>query len=200
MDQNIPRTAAEGASVPPLATFRGTNEHGATVFSHPALPNKVVEPRYYFCTLPTANMHRPDGVKIAFFRGIAEVIVEASQQYMNKEIEEGNMYVSHATEDQINRFKMERDPRGTITEQVKKELEPELRRQLSEEIHKEYEEALKTTNDGKLIAGTDEISKKLAAMREARGNTEGSNVSVVNTQRLGGISNTENIKPLAAGN
>lgn len=199
ISSQIARTAMEGMSVSPLAKFRGTNEHGQTVISHPLLPTKIVEPRYYSCTLANASMHRQDGVKIPFVRGIAEVVVEASQQYLDKEIEDGNMYIAHATKDQIEKFKMDRDPRGTITEEIKAEMEPRLRAELEEELRSEYEAAMKLANDGNLIAGTDSISSRLAAVREMKKKAgDASGTMVVGTQPLAGIQTTKDIKDASA--
>lgn len=107
--------------------------------------------KYYKITVATASMHRSDGKKLAFVHGICATDDAWDQKYLDHEIAQRNPYLSAATEDQIETYKMHMNPRKTIADQVRAEMEPQLRRELEEKIRAE----LAGSADAAKIAGTD---------------------------------------------
>lgn len=97
-------------------------------------PTVIVDVKYYVCTVANASFHRFDGTRIGFRFGFFETNVEATQQYLDWEIQQGNQYLRHATPDEVQEAKMRFDPVGTIREKVREELELELRAKLEAEI------------------------------------------------------------------
>lgn len=107
------------------------------------LPSTIAqETKYYACPVPAASMHRTDGKKIPFVNGICETNILYDQLYLEEQIKDGSQYVREATEQEINAYKMHKDPHGTmkaqVTAEIKQELEQDLRVQLEAEIKKQY--------------------------------------------------------------
>jgi hypothetical protein len=100
----------------------------------PASPTIIVAKKYYICVVANASLHRKDGTRVGFTNGFLETEVEATQEYLDGEIIAGNPFVRLATQHEVQEARMKRDPRGTIREQVREELEAELRIKLEREI------------------------------------------------------------------
>jgi hypothetical protein len=143
-------------------------------------------------------------MRLAFLDGFLETDVIASQDYIEGEIENGCMYVSIATPDQVERFKMKRDPRGTITAQV----EVEMRQRLEGEIREKLLSDLAGDDSGK-IAGVDNTADRLSALRARLGETSsvkdgGTTVTMTGSglqgpHKLGGIVSTNDLAGGATG-
>lgn len=99
------------------------------------LPTTVApEIRYYYCGVSAASMHRKDGKKLPFVRGILETNLVYDIQYLEEEIKAGNTYVRHASEEEIHQHQMIKNPRQTMKDELRPEIESELRDKLTKEI------------------------------------------------------------------
>lgn len=112
-----------GKSVQPLA---------AMTPPEPATPAPTTE--YYYCPVPNASMHRPDGFRLPFLHRIHATGLLPSQKYLDAEIAGGNPYIRKATEEEISTYKMLTNPRETLTQQITAEVEMTLRQRIEAEI------------------------------------------------------------------
>jgi hypothetical protein len=125
----------------------------------PLPSTKASETRYYFCPTPNASMYRSDGFRLIFIGGVHATDLKASQDYLEREIEDGNVYVRRATDVEVHNHKMKVDPKGTIRDQVLAEEEVRIREQLEREILTNLkdqgiisdEQKLKYTTDPELL-------------------------------------------------
>lgn len=132
-------TPTAAVSVSPLPKFKNKNEFGDVVASHPALPpTKSDVTKHYVCSVKTASLHREDGKRLAFVDGFFSTDLIHDQHYLDREIADGNPYLSHATPEQVKAAAMKIDPRKVIREEV----ESDLRAKLEAEIKAEYEKKL----------------------------------------------------------
>jgi hypothetical protein len=157
---------------------------------HVPSPNYITKPypivkgnmKYYTCTERNASMHRPDGKKIAFIFMIAATDDVYDQQYLEHEIATGNQFLRHATPDEVDAYKMRIDPRGTIRQQVKSELEISMRAELEAKIRAELENEYASSSskqpvpvsgaqDEAKISGTSTAQDKLKALAALRTGT-----------------------------
>lgn len=95
------------------------------------------ETAYYYCPVPNTSMFRPDGMRLVFIQGVHATDLVSTQKYLNDEIAEAHPYLSVATEEQVQRYKMHVNPRGTIEEELRPKLEIELRAKLEAQIREE---------------------------------------------------------------
>lgn len=115
-------TQAVPLTVPPLGAG-ATRDPGSPPPQAP-LPNIAgSEDRYFFCTVPTASMHRTDGKRLPFIQGFLKTNIEEDILFLEKEIKGGNIYVRRATADEIQHAKLVEDPMGAVRTAVKEELE-----------------------------------------------------------------------------
>lgn len=89
---------------------------------------------YYYCTIAGASMHRPDGKKIAFMFGICATNIEQDVRYLESEVADSHGYIRRATDEEVHIFKMKTDPKGTMTEVLKPQIEADIRAKVEEEI------------------------------------------------------------------
>lgn len=123
----------------------------------PIVKTKIV--KYYYCSVSTASMHRKDGKKLAFVNGILATDDKFDQEYLDAEIEAKNTYLAHADNKQVESYKMQMNPRETIADQVRAELEPQLRNELEDKIRQELLAGLRAgtvvlSDDTSKLAGT----------------------------------------------
>lgn len=111
----------------------------------PLETTQAAETKYYFCPIPATSMFRPDGFRLIFIHGVHATNLIASQQYLDREIAGrdhktgeivGNPhpFLSIATPEETQRYKMAVDPRGTIADELRPALEAAIRKELEEEI------------------------------------------------------------------
>lgn len=117
------------------------------------------EYRYFYCSVQSASMFRTDGKKLPFVKGILKTNLVHDIDYVEKEIKAGNVYVRAATVDEINDYKMIENPRQTMKDQLRPEIEKELEASLRQKIMDEL--AGKTIDAGR-IAGTEGASTATA--------------------------------------
>lgn len=163
-------------------------------------PTVFVDVKYYVCTVANASFHRYDGTRIGFRFGFLETNVEATQQYLDWEINQGNQYIRHASPDEVQEAKMRLDPVGTIKEKYREELELELREKLEAEIRERMNTEISRSNiDAAKLAGMD-VRERLEKTAEVR---SGEGAKVVMRQpasgMLGGVVNSNDIKGATKG-
>lgn len=108
---------------------------------------------HYHLSVPTASMHRKDGKKLGFVNGILATDDVHDQDYLETEISNGNSYLRHADEGEIDAHKMRINPMGTMRETIKAELEPELRATMEAEI------LARLQAEGRLVASSTDAGK-----------------------------------------
>lgn len=168
------------------------------------------EPRYYICTMPNASMFRKDGTRLIFAGGVFETNIVATARYLEMEIGLQNPFLRVATVDEINEYKMRKDPRGHIKEQVRGEIELELRVKLEAEIMERLgmlsatyipgQDGVDSSNiDGAKVAGSD-ISDHLAAAKRVL-KTDNATITMMDAPAptLKGIVNSNNVADIADG-
>lgn len=174
----------------------------------------AAEDKYYVCTVPAASFIRGDGKKIPFVRGYCITNIQGDIDYLEKEIVNGNQHLRHATSQEVSVIKMQLNPRETIREEVLNQELPGMVNSIRDKLLAELEAAgidvssvknkpaqpVVSTPDASKIAGANGApSGVLAALIAKR-----TGAAVVTTPTpagapLGGIQNTNNIKPAAAG-
>lgn len=136
------------------------------------------EEKYYVSQVPNASLHTPDGTRITFVHGFFRTSIKHIKSYLERELELGfiNSYVREATPEEIYAANMRLDPRGTVTKEVRAQLEPVMRKELEaeilaellgvnrEEINEVDREILRQNADAAKMAGVD-VSSRLAALR-----------------------------------
>ena len=132
-------------------------------------PTVIVQAKSYASVIPTMQMHRKDGKKLAFIHGFLETTVKADQEYLDGEIADGNPSIRVATEEEIHRANMRRDPAGTIEAQLRPKIEEELRTKLEADIRAQI---AAEQGGSKIIEGTggkDTAADKLEALKSGTG-------------------------------
>jgi hypothetical protein len=98
----------------------------------PAMGNtKLAAPLWYVCTIPNASMHRNDGKKLPFVSGFFKCFFQEDARYLNNEIESGNMYIRQANAKEIEAARMLEDPLGMIKDNLRVEVEQNVRDSLT---------------------------------------------------------------------
>jgi hypothetical protein len=146
-------------TVPALTKFKGKDDFGNDVQSAPAeapVPAEVA--KYYLCTHPAASFHRKDGKRISFVQGFFKADLKPDQNYLDGEIADGNPYISLANEDQIKIINMKINPRKTIEDELRPQIEAEteakLRDKLRAELLAELTGQSSAVTDAQRLAGT----------------------------------------------
>lgn len=119
---------------------------------------KAKKTAHYHLSVPTASMHRADGKKLGFVNGILATDDAHDQNYLENEILSGNSYLRHADATEIEDHNMRINPRGTMRDSIKAELEPELRTTLEVEILAKLQaegRLVATPSDGAKLGGVD---------------------------------------------
>jgi hypothetical protein len=89
---------------------------------------------HYVCPVASASMHTPDGTRISFLNGFYKTNIAHIVDYLESEIERGHSYITHASEDEINSFRMRTNPKEVLAEQARQDLEPKIRTELEIKI------------------------------------------------------------------
>ena len=177
----------------------------------PEEPVRIVDPKWYVCTMPNASMFRKDGTRIIFLGGIVEVNVEATQVYLDTEIGLGNTFVRYATDAEVQEAKMKRDPRGTMKAAVRAEIEAELRSKLEAEIMERLgmlsaksipgQEEVDASNRGEFDVGATDVADRLRATKQVLRTGNATVIMDSNTPapHLKGIVSSSDISQGAAG-
>lgn len=198
--------------VSPVNRFRNQTDDGRFVEStRPMGTERSGGVRYYYLSVPTASMFRPDGMRLAFVHKIHCTDLMASQNYLDAEIEWGHPHLREATSEEIREYSMFIDPRGTM----KKELEPEIRESLEAKIRAEleakYQLVPRLGSEGDIVEptvtppvpgvqGVDVTSSKLQDLKERMRRSSGAvitdtgPISQSTAAPLGGIQSTVDIK------
>ena len=136
--------------------------------------------KYYICTISFASLHRYDGKKLPFVHGFLETSIKTDIEYLDKEISEGNVYLRYATDEEIHASKMRRDPRGTIANEIREQVESEISAHYDAEI-KALQDALasiETSSDEQKLAGIDSARARIDALK-AKGKVHKSGTATV---------------------
>lgn len=155
-----PTNGLGNQTVAGLARFRNKNEFGDMVESYKPLENIKVETKFYKSSLETMAMHRWDGLKIPFLFHTCETDNLHTQQYLDDEINNGNQFISHATEEDVLQFKMRINPKGAIEEQLRPQVEQQVKSDLAAKLGIDaaaLDELIATagvTNDASKLAGS----------------------------------------------
>jgi hypothetical protein len=174
-------TPSSVARVSPLPRFKTKLEDGTYVESTAPLGITKVEPKHYVCTVPAASMFRHDGKKLPFVHGFLTTNLKEDQDYLDYEIHSGNTYLREATAEEVHVARMRADPRGTIREELRPEVEAEVASRFETEIKALQDKINQLTGgepakvepgsvgatnvDAEKIAGTGSTQDKLAALR-----------------------------------
>lgn len=155
-----PNSGPANQSVAGLQRFRNKNEFGDMVESYRPLENIKVDAKYYKSSLQTMAMHRWDGLKIPFLFNFFETDNLHTQRYLDEEIMNGNQFISHATEDDVLRFKMRVNPKGAIEEQLRPKVEEQVKNELAAKLGIDasaLDELIASagTNDATKLGGSD---------------------------------------------
>lgn len=131
-----PGASIPGQAVSALPRFRNISDDGRTVVesTRPLPATKAAELKYYVSTIPTASMHRPDGKRLPFINGFLIADLFYDQEYLDHEIADGNTYVRHASEHEVESAKMRLDPVGTVAAKITEDLELQIRTKLAEKL------------------------------------------------------------------
>lgn len=170
-------------------------------------PTVFVDMKYYVCTVANASFHRYDGTRIGFRFGFLETNVEATQHYLDWEIQQGNLYLRHASTEEVQEAKMRLDPVGTIREKYKEELELELRVKLEAEIREKMnasdpQQAVNRSNvDAEKLAGMDvrDRIQRTTEIRTGEGAKVIVNPATVVPNRMSGVVSSNDIKGATKG-
>lgn len=154
----------------------------------------AAEQVYFKSTIPDSSMHRQDGKRLAFVRGVCKTNVIADIIYLRAEIDNGNQYISEATPAEIEAIEMQLNPKAAIEKQVRAELEPKIRADLEAQIRREMAQAsgVKTAEtspdkSATLLAGVDGgVAAPRKDVRETINavNTSGASAANANLARL----------------
>jgi hypothetical protein len=168
-------------------------------------------PEYFFSALGNSSMHRQDGKRIGFMFGIYEAVTVEDAKYLTDEVNSGNPYVHFATADQVNTWKMRRDPKGTMTKSIRQEMEPQLRQELDTKIRAEIAAKLARGDSIESIIGEAQTAQAESAeqARQAAllaGKTgavapdsgAGTTHTLSDTAKLGGASPVDRVAALRA--
>lgn len=90
--------------------------------------------RYYKCTMQNFNMIRTDGKKLAFVHGILETRDMNDIVYLDYELETKNPFLRKPTDQEIQQYKMMRDPFSAVRERITPEVEAALQEKLSAQL------------------------------------------------------------------
>lgn len=184
----------------------------------PAYPVVLLEETYYFlCTMLNHHMHRPDGKRLAFMFNVLPTNDMYDITYLNGEITAGNPFIRVASEEEINTYRMRTNPRGTIEDQLRPQIEADIRDKLDAELEAMLAAKLSQVGYSNMsdeqktfvvaemvadktaalkIAGTDALSK-LQAMRADKVDVGGGTM-YSGSSALQGIVGTDKL-PTAAG-
>lgn len=90
--------------------------------------------QYYFSAVPEVNMFRQDGKKICFLRHMFTTVIKQDMAYLDGECELGHPLIRKATADEIQRYRLQTNPREVMEEQLRPQIEAETKDRLENEI------------------------------------------------------------------
>lgn len=154
---------------------------------HPILPNTPVDDnRYFYCTVPTASMHRKDGKRLPFLNGLLKTNIKEDIEFLDAEIAAGNIYIRKATTEEVDHAKLIEDPMGSVRAAVKAEVMSSFS---VEELEKMLAErrAAGPSADAAKIAGTANLNAAASQALQAKGTTVHASATGANTANLGGL-------------
>lgn len=114
--------------------------------------------KYYFCSVRNASMHNTDGKPIRFLHNVCAADLVYDQKYLDNEIARGHPYLSVATPEQVEQYKMTVDPKGAMRESI----ETEVRAEVEEKIRSELEAKIRAELSGDHASPPDDSAEKLA--------------------------------------
>lgn len=109
----------------------------AAVQNLAVLPTKALTPpmeqheasgyAYFRCSLPTASLHRPDGKKLPFVRGLLKSKIQEDIDYLRNEIKQENAYIEEVKDESgIEAIEATLNPREALKNSVMKEVSAEI--------------------------------------------------------------------------
>jgi hypothetical protein len=132
---NDPNLAAAGT---------GTEQRTMAVEPLPVLPttpkignDKVNDYKVFKCSIDGASIHRPDGKRLAFVHGLHRTNIKQDIDFLEREIDGGNIYFERATSEDIARAEMFSDPLSLLRKQERIKIEAEVRAELETKIRAE---------------------------------------------------------------
>ena len=196
----------------------GINDMGQRVRMQQALPNKEVEEtRYYFCTRLNHHMHREDGKRILFVHQIYKTNNYYDQRYLQREIRYGNEFIRAATPQEIERYNMIIDPKGTIASELRPQIEAQVTAQMTAQLQALVSKGAMTqeqldmlTGDTNLLAGAGNgldngpanpgIRSGTATLRPTAATIKDRVAALNAGHKLGGITGTDKLAGAADSN
>lgn len=143
-----------GLRVDPLARPNGMREDGTIVKPHPSMGTTMLDEAVHFvCSEVTAVMHRPDGKKLAFLFGHFATKIKQDVDYLMGELSEGHPFLALATPEQVRNYNMRTDPRGTLSKELRPQIEAELSASLEAKIRAQVIAELTGQDPSKVEAG-----------------------------------------------
>ena len=114
----------ENGSVPPLSRFTHRDAQGNVIAQSTAPEGTTIveDTKWYYCPIPNTSFHRRDGKRLTFVEKVFSTNIKQDQVYLDNEIAEQHPYLRYANAEEIELAKMRMDARGTIREQIVKEL------------------------------------------------------------------------------
>lgn len=164
--------------VPPLTTMT------------PPMPNTKMNDFVYFtCTIPNASLFRQDGKKLPFVAGYLKTNIAEDIQYLDGEIQHGNIYIKRATAKEVEAARMYEDPLGMIKDAVRIEVERNVKESYTVE---QLEALLKEKKDKASGVVREEAANKETPEQKARrllasmGHSGAAKLTPASTANLGG--------------
>lgn len=125
-------------SVPALTRFKNKVD-GVYIESEANWSSRMLDvKRFYYSSMKSMNMFRPDGTRIPFIDHLFMTNIEGTVLYLDNEIDNGHSYIRRATEKEVEAFGIRTDPIGTITAGLYKTIEAKVRADIEEEMKKKY--------------------------------------------------------------
>lgn len=96
--------------------------------------------RHYHATIKSMKMIRQDGKNIVFTHGFFETLQSGDIDYLDKEIDNGNMHIRKANHDEIRAAHYRRDPKAVLIEDIKndKNIMDKVREEVEAELRRKY--------------------------------------------------------------
>jgi hypothetical protein len=185
--QFIPTGGQDPSLIDPAMSQQATSAKGVVQgFTNPFPSILLEKPLYFTMTLKNHHMHRQDGKRILFVNNVHEAREYHDALYLYNEIKAGMPYLRESTPEEIQVFKMMVNPRGTIIEEVKAEIEQQTRNQLTAELQslgiqltddqkaaleklREKDEQSKEALDASKIAGISALDRLKASVQSGTG-------------------------------
>ena len=91
--------------------------------------------KYFINAMKCASIHRQDGKRISFAPyGVYEATLLEDVKFLNSEIAAGHEFIREATDEEVANYRMLRNPKQVMREQVEEDIKKDLAEELLAEI------------------------------------------------------------------